>query len=112
MLLKQKSTWALRLEETRSFVLHRRDSIILQSLGKFRTVYISTSMFLTTDSGGANSFTLHWPCVRGRQVWQGDGYRDDATLWLDQTKPPFKPGITSLTAGFRWAYRCPTDERA
>jgi ABC-type transport system substrate-binding protein len=53
--------------------------------------YEASKMYYMAFPGGANSFTLHWPCVRGRQVWQGDAYRDDATLWLDQTKPPFKP---------------------
>lgn len=52
--------------------------------------YEASKMYYMAFPGGANAFTLHWPCVRGRQVWQGDGYRDDATLWLDQTKPPFK----------------------
>jgi hypothetical protein len=52
--------------------------------------YEASKMYYMAFPGGANGFTLHWPCVRGRNVWQGDAYRDDATLWLDQTKPPFK----------------------
>ncbi|HLF77046.1 MAG TPA: ABC transporter substrate-binding protein, partial [Dehalococcoidia bacterium] len=52
--------------------------------------YEASKMYYMAFPGGANGFTLHWPCVRGRNVWLGDAYRDDATLWLDQTKAPFK----------------------
>jgi hypothetical protein len=46
--------------------------------------------YMSAFPGGANSFALAWPAVRGRQVWRGEGQRDDATLWLDQTKAPFR----------------------
>ena len=50
--------------------------------------YEASKMYYMAFPGGANGFTLRWPCVRGQLVWQGDAYRDDATLWLDTTKAP------------------------
>jgi hypothetical protein len=41
--------------------------------------------------GGATSFRITWPALRNKNVWQGDSQgRYLATLWLDQSKPPFK----------------------
>ncbi len=39
--------------------------------------------------GGAGGFTLAWPSLRNRNVWQGGTGRNNATFWLDQTKAPF-----------------------
>jgi ABC-type transport system substrate-binding protein len=41
--------------------------------------------------GGATTFRITWPALRNKFVWQGDSQgRYLSTLWLDQTKPPFK----------------------
>jgi ABC-type transport system substrate-binding protein len=41
--------------------------------------------------GGATNYRITWPALRNKFVWQGDSQgRYLATLWLDQTKPPFK----------------------
>jgi ABC-type transport system substrate-binding protein len=43
--------------------------------------------------GGASTFRITWPALRNKFVWQGDSQgRYLATLWLDQTKAPFKRG--------------------
>ena len=40
--------------------------------------------------GGARGFSVAWPAVRNREVYQGGTQRALTTLWLDQTKAPFK----------------------
>jgi ABC-type transport system substrate-binding protein len=40
--------------------------------------------------GGARGFSVSWPAVRNREVYQGGTQRALTTLWLDQTKAPFK----------------------
>ena len=40
--------------------------------------------------GGARGFSFAWPAVRNREVYQGGTQRGLTTLWLDQTKAPFK----------------------
>jgi ABC-type transport system substrate-binding protein len=41
--------------------------------------------------GGATTFRITWPALRNKNVWQGDSQgRYLATIWLDQTKPPFR----------------------
>ena len=41
--------------------------------------------------GGATTFRITWPALRNKFVWQGDSQgRYLATMWLDQTKAPFK----------------------
>jgi len=41
--------------------------------------------------GGATTFRITWPALRNKFVWQGDSQgRYLSTLWLDQTKAPFK----------------------
>jgi ABC-type oligopeptide transport system substrate-binding subunit len=41
--------------------------------------------------GGATSFRITWPALRNKNVWQGENQgRYLSTVWLDQTKPPFK----------------------
>lgn len=40
--------------------------------------------------GGATGFSLGWPAVRNRNVYQGGTMRQFATLWLDQEKAPFR----------------------
>ena len=40
--------------------------------------------------GGASSFRITWPALRNKNVWQDENQgRYLATVWLDQTKPPF-----------------------
>ncbi|HEX5368434.1 MAG TPA: ABC transporter substrate-binding protein [Dehalococcoidia bacterium] len=40
--------------------------------------------------GGASSFRMTWPALRNKNVWRDeDQGRYLATIWLDQTKPPF-----------------------
>jgi hypothetical protein len=44
--------------------------------------------------GGGTGFSLAWPAVRNREVYQGGtglavSQSNAATLWLDQTKAPF-----------------------
>jgi hypothetical protein len=42
--------------------------------------------------GGATTFRITWPALRNKNVWQGENQgRYLATIWLDQSKPPFKP---------------------
>jgi ABC-type transport system substrate-binding protein len=41
--------------------------------------------------GGATTFRITWPALRNKFVWQGDSQgRYLSTIWLDQTKAPFK----------------------
>ena len=46
--------------------------------------------YFTAFPGGANTFMLAWPAVRGRYVYRGEAQRVDTTIWLDETKAPFK----------------------
>ena len=52
--------------------------------------YEGNTLYYLWLPGGANGFELAWPAVRNRQVFRGDAHRDNAAIWLDQTKAPFK----------------------
>ncbi len=52
--------------------------------------YEAKKVYYPRVAGGANTFELGWPAVRGRKVWQGATNRTAATFWLDHTKAPLK----------------------
>jgi peptide/nickel transport system substrate-binding protein len=50
--------------------------------------YEGGQMHFPQSHGGASTFELNWPAVRGIGVWDGVDNLE-AAYWLDQTKPPF-----------------------
>jgi peptide/nickel transport system substrate-binding protein len=50
--------------------------------------YEAKKIWFPKVAGGANSFDLAWPTVRGRNVWQGTTNRFFGYYWLDKTKAP------------------------
>jgi len=59
---------------------------------------VAAKMYFIAFPGGANGFDLAWPAVRNRMVYVDDVARPvgvtgsgNGTIWLDRTKPPFKP---------------------
>ncbi|HEX5368749.1 MAG TPA: ABC transporter substrate-binding protein [Dehalococcoidia bacterium] len=60
--------------------------------------YVAEKMYFIAFPGGGNGFELAWPAVRNRMVYVDDVARPvgvtstgNGAVWLDQTKPPFKP---------------------
>jgi ABC-type transport system substrate-binding protein len=59
---------------------------------------VAGKMYFIAFPGGANNFELAWPAVRNRMVYVDDVSRPvgvtgggNGAVWLDQTKPPFRP---------------------
>jgi peptide/nickel transport system substrate-binding protein len=56
--------------------------------------YEAKKVYFPRVAGGATAFSLAWPALRGRGVWQGTTSRgfgtSSATNWLDPTKAPIK----------------------
>jgi hypothetical protein len=50
--------------------------------------YEGGQMHFPLSHGGASTYELNWPSVRGLKVWDGVD-NIEAFMWLDQTKPPF-----------------------
>jgi ABC-type transport system substrate-binding protein len=51
--------------------------------------YEGGQMHYPQSHGGASTFELNWPSVKGIKVWDGVDNLE-AAYWLDQTKAPFK----------------------
>ena len=52
--------------------------------------YDAKKLYFPRPAGGANTFNLAWPALRGRNVYHTATLRDYATNWIDPTKPPIK----------------------
>jgi ABC-type transport system substrate-binding protein len=50
--------------------------------------YEGGQMHFPLSHGGASTYELNWPSVRGLKVWDGVD-NTEAFMWLDQTKAPF-----------------------
>jgi ABC-type transport system substrate-binding protein len=68
-----------------------RDTEKLRSLVFDIQRYIAKSNFALSPPAIANTFTVAWPCVQNYRVFRGGNTWQNYGLWLDQTKPPFKP---------------------
>ena len=51
--------------------------------------YLAKATYMLQPPGSATAFQMAWPCIGNFRVWQGG--RPHERLWIDDTKPPFRP---------------------
>jgi ABC-type transport system substrate-binding protein len=51
--------------------------------------YLAKANWGMRQAGGAARFTMAWPALGNYRVWRG-GHRPYYSLWIDETKPPFR----------------------
>ena len=66
-----------------------RDSNRAKALVNDIQRYLAKTTYMLQPPGSATAFQMAWPCVGNFRVWQNG--RPHERLWVDDTKPPFRP---------------------
>jgi ABC-type transport system substrate-binding protein len=51
--------------------------------------HLAKTVYMLQPPGSATAFQMAWPCIGNFRVWQNG--RPHERLWIDDTKPPFRP---------------------
>jgi peptide/nickel transport system substrate-binding protein len=55
--------------------------------------YLAKAVYNFPETGGAENYTVAWPCVRNFNVYQKPAFANtwqNYRLWIDETQPPFR----------------------